>query len=71
MALYESKQGGVSDAAAQVSSTQRDCVGFNLILAIVLFNVTKSHDLRNRIMKNSDSSSQLGEEVDENDSDEQ
>lgn len=34
---------------AQVSSTARDCAGFNLLLAIVLFNVTKSHDLRNRI----------------------
>lgn len=51
LALYENKHGAAQDAAAQVSSTQKDCVGFNLLLALVLFNVTKSHDTRNRITK--------------------
>ena len=39
-----------------MTSTQKDCVGFNLLLAVVLFNVTKSHDLRNRIPQVSDTS---------------
>ena len=50
LALFESRQGGSQgDPAVQVSMVQRDCVGFNLLLAIVLFNITKSHELRNRI----------------------
>ena len=44
LALFESKQG--DQRSAEVS--QRDFVGFNLLLAIVLFNLTKSHELRNR-----------------------
>ena len=49
LALYESKLGSQADAATHIPT--RDCVGFNLLLAITLFNVTKSHDSRNRIVR--------------------
>ena len=63
LALFESKQGGAQDAA---SSAQRDCVGFNVLLAIVLFNVTKSHELRNRVTIVAEmQSEQDSEELDE------
>ena len=40
--LYENKAGGINEVAHQ-SVQQKDSVGFNLLLAIVLSNVTRSH----------------------------
>ena len=47
--LFESRSADSNDI---ISTPIKDSVGFNLLLAIVLCNVTKSHNEQNRILSN-------------------
>ena len=58
--LYENRAGGVSDGGHE-----KDNVGFNLLLAIVLSNVTRSHHQDNRIMQSEANDGEGSEECDE------
>jgi hypothetical protein len=57
--LYENKAGEINDGI------QKDNVGFNLLLAIVLSNVTRSHHTENQIKKSGQVEGEDSDEMEE------
>ena len=56
--LYESKASSLGDTA---QTNVKDSMGFNLLLAVVLANVTRSHNSKNRIMSSENANGENSE----------